>query len=240
MRTASPDGLPDRAEREARALTHAALACGRMAPTVLGHGPDAVVTTVPPGTPVAPAAVAPGERARWLHALASPIANAHMLVPRPTDLPAWQPPPVPGTAAVPAWTAEPGAWERVLAIARRPPPDLPAVFLHGDWHPGHARWVHAELTAALGWGSACLGPAAVDVARCRTALALLVGPELAEEFLAAYRAHVPGHDQPVWFDAAEAVRLLPDPVDGPLAATEAPRVLRARADAWAAHVAATS
>jgi aminoglycoside phosphotransferase (APT) family kinase protein len=93
--------------------------------------------------------------------------------------------------SVPAWAEHPALWETAITRWNQPPPDSPFVFLHRDFHPGNVLWEDEAITGVVDWINACLGPAGVDVGHCRMNLALMHGPEVAAEFLAAYQRSAP-------------------------------------------------
>lgn len=242
---------PTIAAREATAVQTARQhALGPSAPTLLGLRSQGAVPLVlmsfVRGEVLLPHQVAEPRLERWLHRLAAPVANAHATLPMPAGLPAWQPWSPDDTVGVPSWTSAAAAWRVLVAVARTPPPQdpaEPAVFLHGDWHPGNCLWEREEVTGVVDWAQACIGPATVDVAHCRTNLALLHSPALADRFLQAYRRQCPGHRHHAWFDVAACVRVVGDGLPGPglqaLAAFGAPTDLATlveRADRWATHL----
>jgi hypothetical protein len=62
------------------------------------------------------------------------------------------------------------------------------------------------------WINACTGPAAVDVAHCRTNLALMYGAATAARFLGAYRAAAGTyHHDPYWDLDSILDACLPEP-----------------------------
>ena len=69
-------------------------------------------------------------------------------------------------------------WERAVEISRGPAPDLPAVLLHSDFHPGNVLWRYGRVSGVVDWPGACSGPAAADVGHCRINL-LTMGAEVA-------------------------------------------------------------
>lgn len=79
--------------------------------------------------------------------------------------------------------------ERAIETLGRHLPDLAwqPVLTHGDPHPGNMLWQDGVLTGIADWAGARLGPAASDLAYCRTEIAILLGQDPAEE-LARYYA----------------------------------------------------
>jgi len=46
-------------------------------------------------------------------------------------------------------------WERAVEISRGPAPDLPAVLLHRDFHPGNVLWRYGRVSGVVDWLGAC-------------------------------------------------------------------------------------
>lgn len=238
---------PDMASREATAIHEArSRSLGPSAPSLLGLRSQAdvplVLMSFVRGEVVLPSAIAEARMDRWLHRLASPVANTHATLPLPVGLPDWQPWLDEGSFVVPAWASSTAAWTTVVDVARLPAPRRPrdAVFLHGDWHPGNCLWEREEWTGTVDWAWASMGPAAVDVAHCRTNLALLHSPALADRFLDAYLRQCPGHRHHPWFDMADLLSMAGN-IDSLLSlnafgAALTPELLVARADRWAEHL----
>ena len=67
-----------------------------------------------------------------------------------------------------------------------PAPDTPVGFIHRDYHRGNTLWRRERLTGVVDWTTCCLGPFGVDLARMRLNLAVELGPDAAERFLATY------------------------------------------------------
>jgi aminoglycoside phosphotransferase (APT) family kinase protein len=61
------------------------------------------------------------------------------------------------------------------------------VFLHRDFHPGNLLWVEERLTGVVDWVSACAGPPEEDIGHCRANLAIRLGQDWADEFLAHWQ-----------------------------------------------------
>jgi aminoglycoside phosphotransferase (APT) family kinase protein len=79
-------------------------------------------------------------------------------------------------------------WERAFAAIDRPAPTFEPCFLHRDFHPGNVLFDGAAVSGVVDWVETSWGPADLDVAHCRTALALLHGVDAADRFRAAYVA----------------------------------------------------
>lgn len=131
-----------------------------------------------------------GDFQAWLEKIAFELAAVHAHSPArfPWRYRSWTPK---EDLAPPAWSAEPELWEVAVERLLEGEPDAPARFLHRDYHPVNLLWVGGEIHAVVDWIQACLGPAGVDVAHCRTNLALMHGPWAAELFLAAYTRFAP-------------------------------------------------
>jgi aminoglycoside phosphotransferase (APT) family kinase protein len=100
--------------------------------------------------------------------------------------------------AVPVWASEPALWQRAIDHVRGAPPSFTPTFLHRDFHPTNVLWQGGRVSGVVDWINACRGPAGVDVAHCRTNLCSLYGPDAADQFLAAYRAHGGAEHDPYW------------------------------------------
>jgi aminoglycoside phosphotransferase (APT) family kinase protein len=79
------------------------------------------------------------------------------------------------------------AIRRVFADVRHRPICGRLVLLHGDYWAGNVVWQGNHLHAVLDWDQAERGDAAYDVAYCRADLALMFGPQAADDFLLAYQ-----------------------------------------------------
>lgn len=109
----------------------------------------------------------------------------------------------PGRLATPPWAADRSVWERAIALAREPPPQLPARLIHRDFHPGNTLWEGAELTGIVDWTTASRGPGAVDVGHLRWNLALDYGQRVADAVL-------PHPEHHPYYDVVTALDALPD------------------------------
>lgn len=191
---------PDLAAHEAAALERARRA-GLRAPELVAHAPD----DAPFGAPVVLMSfvegrveLRPADLEGWLGALARELAAIHR---QPADDFGWRffSWLARDDLAPPAWSERPRLWERAIELVRRPAPASPPVFLHRDFHPVNVLWAGNAISGVVDWINACRGPAGVDVAHCRSNLALMYGPQVAARFLDAYREAAPGfrHD-PYW------------------------------------------
>lgn len=86
----------------------------------------------------------------------------------------------------PRWSRKRRLWERAIDFALTTRPRIHEVFIHRDFHPTNVLWHRGAVSAVVDWVNACRGPAGVDVAHCRTNLALMYGAEVADRFLRAY------------------------------------------------------
>lgn len=178
---------PDLAAHEAAALERAAAAGLRaprpiaFSPEDLGFGGPAVLMSFVTGA----IDLRPRSLPDWLDGLAGELAAIHRT---PADgfpwrFRSWVDP---ASLAPPAWSSDPGAWERAIELWLGPPPPSRTVFLHRDFHPTNVLWEGESISGTVDWINACAGPAGVDVAHCRTNLALMFGPAVADRFLASY------------------------------------------------------
>ncbi|HVM08354.1 MAG TPA: aminoglycoside phosphotransferase family protein [Acidimicrobiales bacterium] len=103
---------------------------------------------------------------------------------------------------VPSNATRPDLWRVAHGALREQSPSYTPRLVHRDYQHFNLLWVRDRLAAVLDWGSACLGPADVDVGHCRLNLAVLFSPEWAEEFLRMYEAEAGAMVDP-WWDLAE-------------------------------------
>jgi hypothetical protein len=108
----------------------------------------------------------------------------------------------------PGWARYPRVWERALEISRGPAPDLPAVLLHRDFHPGNVLWHYGRVSGVVDWLGACSGPATADVAHCRVNL-LTMGTEATERFTRMWESAA-GTGYHPWGDVVTVVGFLDD------------------------------
>jgi aminoglycoside/choline kinase family phosphotransferase len=99
-------------------------------------------------------------------------------------------------------------WERAVEISRGPAPDLPAVLLHRDFHPGNVLWRYGRVSGVVDWLGACSGPAPADVAHCRINL-LTMGAEVASRFTVRWERVADTTYHP-WGDVVTIVGFLDD------------------------------
>lgn len=204
---------PDVAEHEAAALAQAQRA-GLPAPRPVaiagseaGFGAPVVLMSFLAGS----VQLRPADFDRWLAALAAQLARIHA---HPAQALRWSFGSWVDVEALapPAWSTMPAVWQTAIDRWRSGPPAEPAVFVHRDYHPVNVLWQGDAVSGVVDWVSACRGPAGVDVAHCRTDLTLMYGPALAEGFLAAYRAAVPGYRHDPYWDIDSILDMcLPEP-----------------------------
>jgi aminoglycoside phosphotransferase (APT) family kinase protein len=112
----------------------------------------------------------------------------------------------------PLWSSNPETWARAIAFWKRGAPEEELVFLHRDYHPTNVLWENGEISGVVDWVNGCCGPRGVDVAHCRTNLAMMHGGEMADLFLEKYQRHVPGYaHQPHWDIDSVLDMCLPQP-----------------------------
>jgi aminoglycoside phosphotransferase (APT) family kinase protein len=150
----------------------------------------------------------PTDLERWLRRLAEvlPLIHAGPL-PAPGLLPAYAPY---GQSSYqpPPWARWPRAWQRAIDLALGPAPDLAAVLVQRDFHPGNVLWRYRRVSGVVDWQAASIGPAVVDVAHCR---ANLLGFDrlVAERFTTLWE-EVTGATFHPWADLVTIVGFLDD------------------------------
>lgn len=204
---------PDLAMHEAAALDEAQKA-GLAAPRLVacaaddvGFGAPAVLMSFIEGR----IELAPADFQAWLRGLAGALALIHQHPAHgfPWRFRSWV---KRATLAPPAWTTIPRAWERAIERVCGPEPAAPLVFIHRDYHPANVLWQGGAVSGVVDWINACQGPAGVDVAHCRTNLALMVGPSAADQFLEAYAKADPGFTHDPYWDLDSLLDMcLPEP-----------------------------
>lgn len=234
---------PDLAVHEAAALQEAQKA-GLKAPRLVAYSPEdvgfaapVVLMTFLEGNVI----VSPSDQKTWLEELAGELACIHRH--RGTTF-AWTFRSWVNWAALapPAWTTIPRLWERAIERVSSPAPSARSVFIHRDYHPTNVLWHRGVVSGVVDWINACRGPAGVDVAHCRTNLALMYGTAAADQFLESYRQVADSFEYDPYWDLDSLLDMyMPQPTFyapweelglGPLAAEE----LNRRVDAYLAAV----
>jgi aminoglycoside phosphotransferase (APT) family kinase protein len=144
-----------------------------------------------------------------LATIAEMLASIHDVRPStpPREYQSWA---WPAKYVVPSWAHEPAAWRRAFVILEQPPPAYDATFLHRDFQPRNLLWTGSVITGVVDWVETSWGPAWLDVAHCRTNLAIRHGTECAARFGDAYRTATGREAQP-YFDVMDVVGFLPPP-----------------------------
>jgi aminoglycoside phosphotransferase (APT) family kinase protein len=109
------------------------------------------------------------------------------------------------------WMSGSRTWARATAAVREAPPAGVPTLIHRDYHPENTLWSRGRLTGVVDWTQASWGPPELDVAHMRWNLAADHGQQVADRFLACYRA-VTGQalaNQPYW-DLVSLLDLLLD------------------------------
>lgn len=204
---------PDLAMHEAAALEEAHKA-GLRAPRIIayssqevGFGAPVVLMSFVEGR----IELRPADFSQWLTGLADELAAIH----RHTasgfkwHFESWVDKTI---LAPPSWSSIPAVWERAIEIVLRPAPESRAVFIHRDYHPTNVLWQNGEVSGIVDWINACRGPAGVDVAHCRTNLALMFGVEAANRFLKFYCQVADGFSYTPYWDLDSLLNMcLPQP-----------------------------
>jgi len=178
---------PDLAAHEAAALDEAQRA-GLHAPRLVAYASDEVGF----GAPVVLMSFMEGEIelrpvdfGDWLESLARELALIHQHTANNFQwrYESWV---EKAMLRIPIWATRPHLWERAIEVAHGVEPDARQVFIHRDYHPTNVLWSQGSVSGVVDWINACRGPAGVDVAHCRTNLALMYSSAAADEFLQVY------------------------------------------------------
>lgn len=142
--------------------------------------------------------------------LAELLLAIHRIDPqnRPRDWESWA---VEERRRVPPWSSSPASWTRAFAAIDGPPPAHDCVFPHRDFHPGNVLWNDDVVTGVVDWVETSWGPAALDIAHCCTALAMLCGPATAHRFGDEYCALAGVTPPGPYWQLIDIVGFLPDP-----------------------------
>ena len=201
---------PEPAAAEARALRLAETAAVPT-PALLAVDPDGTQAGVPALLMTRlPGRVDwwPSDLDRWLERLARLLPRIHGTALPPGDAVPCFAPYRQENHRPPGWARYPRVWERAVEISRGPAPDLPAVLLHRDFHPGNVLWRYGRVSGVVDWLGACAGPAAADVAHCRLNL-LTFGADAAQRFTALWQRAAGATYHP-WADVVTIIGFLDD------------------------------
>lgn len=137
------------------------------------------------------------------------LAEIHSFRPadRPRDYQSWA---WEAKFVVPSWASRPDEWDHAFEILRMKAPDYEPTFIHRDFHHRNLLWAGEEITGVVDWVETSTGPAWLDVAHCRTNLALNHGTAVADAFAAAY-ADLTGRVGDPYWDVMDVVGFLPPP-----------------------------
>ncbi|MGD9735322.1 MAG: phosphotransferase family protein [Solirubrobacterales bacterium] len=127
--------------------------------------------------------IAPADPRAWARELGRALAVVHATPPRrlaglPTVLDSGG-----GSQEIlagPLATEVRARWRRVAAA--------PEVLTHSDYWSGNVIWKDGRISGIVDWSGGSRGPAGFDLGWCRLDLVLLFDQQIADEFLAAYRA----------------------------------------------------
>lgn len=91
-------------------------------------------------------------------------------------------------------------------------PGEPAL-VHDDFWAGNTLWLRGRLQAVVDWDWATVGTSLVEVGYCRMDLAMLIGPQAPDVFLAGYEAAAGRRVSHLFYwDLLGSLPALPDPV----------------------------
>jgi aminoglycoside phosphotransferase (APT) family kinase protein len=150
----------------------------------------------------------PKDGERWLQRLAELLPKIHA-APDPPPGVIRRYSPYPQTCYdPPPWTRRPKVWERAVETACAPTPDVPAVLVQRDFHPGNVLWRRSVVSGVVDWQAASIGPATVDVGHCRANL-LIFGRPVADRFTSLWE-QASGMTYHPWADVVAIVGFLDD------------------------------
>jgi len=198
------------------------------APRLVAADPDGAACDVPallltrlPGRP--PDVVADPRRLVDGLAATLPAIHAAGAGVGTAALPAYQRFYDPKALVPPAWSGRQGLWARAIEVADGPPPPGEPCLIHRDYHPGNTLWSRGRLVGVVDWNFASWGSPSFDLGHMRVNLATDLGPEWADEFLAAHRA-LTGFEHHPWWDVAAVIDLDLIPAPSPPPAPELDRM----------------
>jgi len=99
-------------------------------------------------------------------------------------------------------------WEHAAEIFCAPPPDVPAVLVQRDFHPGNVLWERGRVSGVVDWQTTSIGPAVVDVGHCRTNL-LSFDRTVADRFTTLWE-QISGTTYHPWADIVTIIGFLDD------------------------------
>jgi aminoglycoside phosphotransferase (APT) family kinase protein len=136
--------------------------------------------------------VAPNDVDTWIGSLAraltelheTPLDGAHGALTRPPRAESWRPPPGHHDSLT----------SRAVNAVTAHLPSLTAdhVFTHGDFNPSNVLWDGGRITGVVDWSAARLDTRWSELAYCRDAVCLLLGPDVADRLADAY-SDIVGH-----------------------------------------------
>jgi len=91
----------------------------------------------------------PSDAERWLRRLAWLLPRIHAAPLPPVGVLRPFAPYPQASYRPPGWARYPRMWERAAEISHGPPPGLPAVLLHRDFHPGNVLWRRGTVTGVV-------------------------------------------------------------------------------------------
>lgn len=143
----------------------------------------------------------------WIDELASWLSQIHQSsIEVPYQYESWND--VRGLSA-PSWWQDAGLWSAAQEIVRHEPPYVPG-FVHRDYHPVNVLWSGTRITGVVDWINACMGPVGIDIAHCRSNLAVMYGQTFADDFLCAYQELNRDYEHDPFWDIDDALGALPD------------------------------
>jgi aminoglycoside phosphotransferase (APT) family kinase protein len=191
---------PDLPEKEARNLQLVESA-GIAAPRLVAVDPDGAECDVPAVLMTRVSGhldLNPGDLDTWLLRMAELLPPIHAVDPGPVHVQRWEIWDDLREAEPPRWSRRQDDWERLIEIACGPWPDYRPTFVHRDFQQYNVLWSRGRTTGVLDWASASMGPVELDLGHFRYNLLGDFGFEVAERFLAVYRAVTGTEPDPFW------------------------------------------